>query len=78
MFKSSNRSTIRAGANAVHVAERPAAEGREPDPEHRPDVAVTRRTQNAFLEAPRRLVDHRQHAALDDLLAIQLPTLRRR
>ena len=47
-------------AKRVHVAERTAAEGREPETEDRTDVAVARRTDHTLLEAPHCLVQHRE------------------
>ena len=59
------------GADGVDVAERPAAERREPDAEHRADVAVARRAHDALLETAHGLVDHRERAAALDFLRRQ-------
>src|SRR4051812_48142620 len=63
------------GPNAVHVSERSPPERWEPDPEYRPNVAIPRGPKNSLLETARGLIDHRQHAAFDDLGGWNLATL---
>src|ERR1700735_5250088 len=53
----------RFGAQGIHVAERTTTKWREANPEDSADVSVLRGPQHAFLEAPGRLVDHREHRA---------------
>lgn len=57
------------GTDRVEVPERTAAEGREPESEDGPDVAVTGAAQDAIPPAVQRLVDELQVAALADLVA---------
>ncbi len=55
-------------AEAVHVAERTAQEGREADAEDGADVAVPGRGHHAAIQGHGCFVEHQQHAALGDLL----------
>src|SRR5258705_8465117 len=61
------------GPHTVHVSEGAATEGRKADTEHRPDVAVARRPEHAFLQAEHRLVHHREDAPLLNLPGVHLP-----
>src|SRR5437879_9892567 len=54
-------------AQVVRVAERPATERREAEPEDRPDVAVAGRAHHAIADRSRGLVQHAVHEALQDL-----------
>src|ERR1039457_2925954 len=63
-------------ADRVDETERPAAERRKADAEHRADVAVARRADDVLLEAARPLVDHRERAAALDLLTRQFRAAR--
>src|SRR5688500_16021939 len=54
-------------ANRLYVTERPAAERREADSEHRTHVAVALGADDSVLEAAHRFVEHREHAPLLDL-----------
>ena len=67
------------GSNAVDITEGAATERRETDAEDRADVAIARRSKNSLLETSRRLVDHRQHAPIDDLSSFRylVPLVRR-
>ena len=69
------RSSTRFAPLGVGPAERTAAEGREAQAEDRADVAVARAAQDPFTQREDGLVDHLQHAALDDLLAVDLLAL---
>jgi hypothetical protein len=58
----------RGDAKSVNISEWSTPKGWETNTEHGADVAVANVAKNAFLEAERRLVDHRQHTATDHLL----------
>src|SRR5437867_12795687 len=57
-------------SDGVDVSEGAAAEWREADAEHRADVAVPGRSQNSLLETAHGFVDHREHAAIHDLVLL--------
>src|SRR5438105_12353829 len=54
----------------IHRTEWSSLEGRKADAEYRADVAVAWRAENAFLQATGRFVHEGQHAAIDDLIAL--------